>query len=159
MIRRSLNFPFMAHVTPTQAMPRRITFHADGAITPHAAGAGALAHDEHGALMVLGNRRLPPMTNNEAEYAGLLLVLELAAPFRQAPIEIRMDSEIVVYQMRGRFSVNSPTLKMLHRQACALTVNFAALTFTHVPREQNRLADALAADAVAGRLWTLYEKG
>ncbi len=141
-------------IHPT-TMPRRVIFQADGAITPHAAGAGAIAYDEHGILLMIGNRTLAPMTNNEAEYAGLLLVLEIAEPFRALPIEIRMDSEIVVYQMRGRFAVNSPALKVLHRQACALATHFRALSYVHVPREQNRMADALAADAVAGRLWTL----
>ncbi len=158
-MRRPAAFPFAPPNMRPQAAPKRITFQADGAISPHMAGAGALAYDEHGALIVISNRRLPPMTNNEAEYAGLLLVLELAAPFRQIPIDIRMDSEIVVYQMRGRFSVNSAALKLLHRQACALAVTFSALTYTHVPREQNRLADALAADAVLGRLWSLHGKG
>lgn len=158
-MRRPISFPFAPASARPPDMPKRITFHADGAITPQAAGAGALAHDEHGTLIVIGNRRLPPMTNNEAEYAGLLLVLELAVPYQHTTIEIRMDSEIVVYQMRGRFSVNSAALKLLHRRACALAVNFSALTYMHVPREHNRLADALAADAVLGRLWTLNRKG
>jgi len=142
---------------PTTATPanrvKRLIFHADGAISPHAAGAGALARDEQGALQLLANRKLSAMTNNEAEYAGLLLVLELAAPYQAIPIEIRMDSEIVVYQMRGRFAVNSAALKTMHRQACALASKFQAVTYQHVPREHNRLADALAAEALLGNVW------
>jgi ribonuclease H / adenosylcobalamin/alpha-ribazole phosphatase len=132
---------------------RKIIVHADGAISPHAAGVGIVAQDERGELRLLANRKLPPMTNNEAEYSGLLLALELTAPFQAIPVEIRMDSEIVVYQMRGRFAVNSAALKAIHRKACALAGEFQAVTYTYVPREHNRMADALAADALRDHLW------
>lgn len=145
---------FERRVQPPQVIPvARLLFHADGAISPRAAGAGVYARDEHGMLRLLANRQLPVMTNNAAEYAGLLLVLEIAEPYKRVPIEIRMDSEIVIYQMRGRFAVNSAALKAMHRKACALAAEFSSLTYTHVPREQNRLADALAAEAVMGNVW------
>jgi len=132
---------------------RRLIVYADGAAASHAAGAGIVAHDERGGLRLIANRKLPPMTNNEAEYAGLLLALESIASLRAPSIEIRMDSEIAVNQMRGRFAVNSPALKLLHRQACALASQFTGLTYTCIPREHNRVADALAADALLGHLW------
>src|SRR5438445_301990 len=89
--------------------------YADGAINDSAAGAGAVVQDEHGEVLALGNRTLSRMTNNEAEYAGLILGLEmavsLAAQIRAAQVEVRLDSEVVVYQMVGRFAVNSAALK------------------------------------------------
>ncbi len=140
-------------VSASPSMPRKLTCYADGGITPNHAGAGAFAHSEEGVILALATRRLQSMTNNEAEYQGLLLALEIAVPYRTTAVEIRMDSEIVVYQMKGRFSVSSAALKVLHRQACEQVVAFSALTFVYVPREQNRLADGLAAEAAAGRLW------
>ncbi len=124
---------------------------ADGAIAPTRAGAGAILLDEDGHVLALANRLLPRMTNNEAEYAGLVLLLELAAPYKNALIDIRLDSEVVVNQMIGRFAVNSAALKVWHRRACLLTHAFPGLTFQHIERGENRLADALAAEALAGR--------
>ncbi len=138
---------------------RKIVILADGAVARDQSGAGAIAHDERGVLLALANRSLPRMTSNEAEYAGLVTALEIAARFRAYPVEICMDSEIVVYQMVGRFAVNSVGLKVWHRKACELARALPQLTYRHIPREQNRMADALAADALAGRLWHLKANG
>lgn len=136
-------------------LPKRTTFYADGAIQPKRTGVSVVGVGDEGQVIVLANRTLPPMTNNEAEYQALLLLLEMATPYALIPVQVRMDSEVVIYQMKGRFSVNSPALKALHREACARLPAFAALSFMHVPREQNRLADALASDASFGRGWRL----
>lgn len=141
--------------TPERGGSRKVVILTDGAITPERAGAGAVAHDEQGFLLALANRVLPRMTNNEAEYAGLMLALEIAVSLKRSPVEICMDSEVVVYQMIGRFAVNSPALKVWHRKACVLARTIPGLSYRCIPREQNRLADALAADVIAGRLWCL----
>lgn len=137
------------------ALPRKVMIFADGAISSEKAGAGAAAQDESGALLSIMNRALPRMTNNEAEYAGLMLALEIAVTLRRPNVEIWMDSEVVVYQMMGRFAVNSPALKACHRKACALARSVPGVSYHYIPREQNRLADALAADAIVGRVWRL----
>ena len=134
-------------------VPQRTVFYADGAIQPKRTGVSVVGAGDDGQIVVLASRTLPPMTNNEAEYQGLLMLLELALPYAQKPVQVRMDSEIVIYQMKGRFSVHSPALKTLHREACARLPQFAALSFAHVRREQNGLADALASDASFGRVW------
>jgi ribonuclease HI len=72
---------------------------------------------------------------------------------RARQIEIRLDSEVVVYQMIGKFAVRSAALKPLHRQACALARHFSHVSYVHIPRDQNLIADALAGEAVAGRRW------
>ncbi len=151
----------VGRVKPAQSAQseRRIVILADGAIAPDKSGAGAIACDERGVLLAMANRTLPRMTNNEAEYAGLVTALEIAAQFKAYPVEICMDSEIVVYQMVGRFAVNSAALKVWHRKACELARALPHLTYRHIPREQNRMADALAADALAGRLWRMKANG
>ena len=68
---------------------------------------------------------------------------------------MRLDSEVVVGQMTGRFAVNSPLLKPVHWAACELARNFPRVRYTHIPRGQNVLADALATEASAGRHWSL----
>ncbi len=141
------------------AEPKTILIYADGAITPQRAGAGAVAQDERGHVLALANRTLPSMNCSEAEYAGLILALELGARLLskhgEKAFEVRMDSEVIVSQMTGRFAVNSPKLKPPHRMACELARQIPHLSYKFLPREQNRLADALAAEAAAGRLWKL----
>lgn len=132
-----------------------LILYADGSIQPERAGAGVVAVNQLGIVVFVANRTLPPMTNNEAEYAGLMLALETAIGLGGQFVEIRLDSEVVVYQMIGRFSVNSAALKRCHQQACALARALAKVRYTHIPREYNSIADALATEASAGREWKM----
>jgi probable phosphoglycerate mutase len=69
-----------------------------------------------------------------------------------APREVQVysDSKLIVEQMRGWIRVRSAQLRRLHRQARELAERFERVTFTHVPRERNQLADAIADEAVNG---------
>jgi ribonuclease HI len=132
-----------------------LLLYADGSIQPQRAGAGMVALDQWGSVIYIANRPLPPMTNNEAEYAGLVLALEAVIALGGQFVEIRLDSEVVVYQMIGRFAVNSAALKRWHQQACVLARSLAKVRYTHIPRELNTVADALATEASAGRVWRM----
>lgn len=127
--------------------------YADGSILPQRAGVGVAVCDTRGTILQLLNQILPTMTNNEAEYAALHLALIEAAKIAPQQLEIRMDSEVVIKQMTGHFAVHSPRLKIMHQKACELARQFGNLRYTHIPREVNTLADALAAEASAGRAW------
>jgi ribonuclease HI len=56
-------------------------------------------------------------TNNIAEYAALLALLEYAVPLQPAAVEIFSDSELLVRQMEGRYRVKDTKLKVLHAAA------------------------------------------
>jgi ribonuclease HI len=117
---------------------------------PHSAlscGAGAVALGEDGAIVSWDWRALPPLTNNEAEYAGLLLGIGLAQRVGASETVFLLDSEIVVGQMTGRCAVNSRSLQRWHWQACQAVRSLPALRFVAIPREWNRLADGLACQA------------
>jgi ribonuclease HI len=128
--------------------------YADGAIGHKCdhTGVGAVLLNDQGRILIWGNRRLGPMTNNEAEYAGLVLALELAIPLHPRRLQVYLDSEVVVGQMNGRFGVRSKGLKPWHRRACHLAQRLGRVTYHHVPRQRNRLADALANEALVGRM-------
>ncbi|MFQ6058279.1 MAG: ribonuclease HI family protein [Anaerolineae bacterium] len=128
----------------------RVIVQFDGAIgaTNRASGLGVVVRDEAGRILEVRSKRARPQTCNEAEYEALIWALELLGRNPPAEVHFLSDSEIVVKQMRGLFSVRSPALKRLHRRACALTRAIPRVTFTHISREQNRLADALAAEAL-----------
>jgi ribonuclease HI len=128
--------------------------YADGAIGNGGkhTGVGAIVLDGKGRILRCGNCQLGRMTNNEAEYAGLVLALELVASLKPDRVDVYLDSEIVVGQMNGRFGVHSSALKIWHRRACHVARRLRRVTYSHVPRERNRLADALANEALEGRI-------
>ncbi len=83
-------------------------------------------------------------TNNVAEYRALLRGLEEAAALGARTVRICSDSELVVKQLSGQYQVRSPQLAPLHRQAVSRMRRFDKVLVVHVPRDQNRGADALA---------------
>lgn len=132
-----------------------LVIYADGSTVPGSSGAGIVVLDTLGNLIRVVNQPLPEMTNNEAEYAALSLALKTAEQLGADVVEVRLDSEVVVGQMKGRFAVNSPKLRECHWVACDLARRFPRVRYRHIPREQNVLADALATEASAGRRWSL----
>ena len=132
---------------------KRLTVFVDGGIAGVGhTGAAAVARTAEGYFRGWLSRQMPRMTNNEAEYRAALLGLELARGLGARRVEIVADSEVVVRQMRGLSRVNSARLKRLHQETCRAAADFEEVVFTHVSREKNRLADALAAEAIAGRV-------
>jgi ribonuclease HI len=83
-------------------------------------------------------------TNNVAEYAALLAVLEYAVAARAASLRILSDSQLLVRQMSGEYRVKDPRLQVLHGAARRLIAGLRSVALEHVPREENREADALA---------------
>jgi ribonuclease HI len=111
------------------------------------AGCAAVARGGDGAILQWAWQPLAIMTNNEAEYAGLLLGLQLARQLAAIETVCLLDSSTVVGQMQGRFSVNSPRLLPWYRQACMVRRQVANLAIYYIPRELNAVADGLARQA------------
>lgn len=134
-------------------MVKKVSVHVDGAVSgTKFAGAAAVARTREGYFLGWLSRQLTSMSNNEAEYQAALLGLTLAGQLGADTVEIISDSEVVVRQMRGQSRVLSARLKRLHQETCARAGRFAEVSFRHVPRTENWLADALATEALAGRI-------
>ncbi|MBC7868990.1 reverse transcriptase-like protein [Candidatus Saccharibacteria bacterium] len=82
-------------------------------------------------------------TNNQAEYHGVQLGLECAFKRGIAVIEFRIDSMLVVNQMKGLYKIKNRELWPINERIRSLIDKFEKVTFTHVPRELNQFADAL----------------
>jgi len=132
-----------------------LTLYTDGSLTPQGAGAGVVILDVTGKLVHIQSQTLAYATNNEAEYAALVLGFQQGVRFNAEFVEVRADSEVMVEQMRGNFAVKSHRLKQIHWQTCQLARQFVRVRYTCIPREENAFADALAAEAAAGREWML----
>ncbi len=93
--------------------------------------------------------RIGVASNNVAEYRGLIGALRLAAEHAPgARVEVRMDSQLVVEQMSGRWRIKHPAMRPLAAEATALAP--PGTVYTWVPREQNAHADRLANEALDG---------
>lgn len=84
--------------------------------------------------------------SNIAEYLALIEGLEALTDLkiRNEPIEIRGDAKCVIDQMKGIASVSSLPTRKLHRRAKRFVARFPALTWTWIPRRENKLADKLS---------------
>ena len=83
-----------------------------------------------------------------AEYNGLVAGLRAIAEIdSQALVEVRMDSKLVVEQMSGRWKIKSPDMQKLALEAREI-LPYGNVTYTWIPREDNKHADALANEAL-----------
>ncbi|MDQ1691251.1 MAG: ribonuclease / adenosylcobalamin/alpha-ribazole phosphatase, partial [Pseudonocardiales bacterium] len=135
----------------------KVIVEADGGSrgNPGPAGYGAVVFDATtGEVLAERKQAIGIDTNNVAEYQGLIAGLTAARELGARAVAVRMDSKLVVEQMSGRWQVKHPSMRPLARQAAELRRDFAEITFTWIPREQNKYADRLAneaMDAAAGK--------
>jgi ribonuclease HI len=124
--------------------------YADGASrgNPGPSAIGIVVYDGEGREVHRESRRVGHGTNNEAEYRAAIAALEAALGLGATQVVLRMDSELVVRQLTGRYRVRNPRLAPLFNRVLALRGRFESLTFENVPRTANRLADRLANQAL-----------
>jgi ribonuclease HI len=115
---------------------------------PGPAAAGVAIERDDGTLLARGKKYLGVMTNNQAEYRALILGLQAAARYNPTALRVFMDSELIVRQMTGQYKVRDETLRPLYEEAQKLAKALPNVTFTHVLRGKNALADALANEAL-----------
>jgi ribonuclease HI len=130
-----------------------LRLHVDGASrgNPGEAGFGIYVTTPEGAVVASLYGYLGRATNNVAEYQALLHGLRFALDRGAREVEVFSDSELLVRQLAGRYRVKNAGLQPLFREASALLTRFARFRVSHVPRERNREADALANKAVDER--------
>ena len=124
---------------------RKVVIHADGASqgNPGPAAIGATIKDEQGRLTTI-SQRIGRTTNNQAEYRAIIAALEKAVELGAKQVDIKLDSQLVVRQINGRYRVKNAALKPLYQQVKHLQSLLEGFTITHIPRQQNTEADNLA---------------
>jgi ribonuclease HI len=89
-------------------------------------------------------RALGRATNNVAEWCGFLAALDLAVASGAEEVEIRADSQLVLRQFSGEYRMKAAHLAAYLDEARRKARGLRRLRVLHVPREENREADALA---------------
>ncbi|MFN8092694.1 MAG: ribonuclease HI family protein [Vicinamibacteria bacterium] len=131
-------------------MTSALRLHVDGASrgNPGEAGFGVHVASDSGETLASLYGYLGRATNNVAEYQALLHGLRYALERGARDVRVFSDSELLVRQLAGRYRVKNEGLQPLFREAQSLLARFESARVSHVPREQNREADALANKAV-----------
>ncbi len=139
-----------ASFMPDSGSERPHILYADGASrgNPGPAAIGFVLRAGDGQVISEGGELIGRATNNEAEYRALIRGLQTAQGLGVRRLQVRLDSELVVRQLSGRYRVKSPGLRPLHQRVMELTTSFASFEVAHIPRESNRRADTLASRAL-----------
>lgn len=140
---------------------RALVVEADGGSrgNPGVGGYGALVRDAAtGRLLAERAAPLGKVSNNVAEYTGLLEGLRAVVDLGLADgaaVEVRMDSKLVVEQMSGRWKIKHEDMRRLALEARAVADEIrragGRVSYTWIPRDRNKAADALSNDGMDGR--------
>lgn len=88
------------------------------------------------------------VTNNYAEYSGLIFGLIQAKDLWISQILVEGDSLLVINQMKGLYKCKSENLQELHNKAKELLDEFKIIEFRHIYRSENERADELSNIAI-----------
>lgn len=118
---------------------------------PGPAAAAYILKDAAGKTIAGKAYFLNQATNNIAEYNGILRGLQAAKLAGASQVELLSDSELIIRQIHGQYKVKSDALRDLFCQVMDQLAAFQSWQASHIPREQNKEADALANRAMDAR--------
>jgi len=116
---------------------------------------------ENGQIIATRSRYIGVRTNNQAEYEALIAALQFAVNVEAEEVVCHLDSELVVKQLTGEYSVKNSALRDLWRQAkelsrCFKKANFVSVSRTnpHIQRADelvNKTLDEAMKNSVSGK--------
>jgi ribonuclease HI/pterin-4a-carbinolamine dehydratase len=129
---------------PAGAAYKQIKLYADGGSrgNPGPSASGFVLLDMEDTVIIKSGVYLGITTNNQAEYQALKFGLGEAQKIGAREVDVYMDSLLVINQMKGIFKVKNRDLWPIHEAIKEQAKLFKKVTYTHVPRELNKLADA-----------------
>lgn len=121
----------------------RTILYSDGGSrgNPGSSAAAYVIETPTGEVVEKGGQYLGITTSYQAEYHGLLLGLERALELGYTRLEYRLDSLMVVNQMKGIYTVKNRELWPINERIIDLLTQFEDVSFVHVRREFNTIAD------------------
>jgi len=116
---------------------------------PGVAGAGVVLMDSEGKVMCKKSMFLgEDVTNNQAEYEALIMGLNLGLQMGLKNLRVEGDSELVINQVTGHYKVRDQHLLSLRQKASEILEQMEDVVIAHIPRNENKIADALANQAM-----------
>lgn len=122
-----------------------ITIFSDGGSrgNPGPSAAGFVVLNNRQEVIAEGGEYLGITTNNQAEYQAVRLGLEEAEKLGFKKVDFKLDSMLVVNQMKGFYKIKNRELWPIHERIRMLMTKFDHVSFTHVSRQFNQLADGM----------------
>jgi ribonuclease HI len=132
-----------------------LKFYTDGGSrgNPGPSASGVVILTMNDEILEQFGRYLGTTTNNIAEWTAVKLAFEAIAKYSPTRVHGFMDSELVCKQLNGQYRVKNPGLQPIYQDVMNLAKNYQ-VSFAHVYREKNKLADAqvnMAIDATLGK--------
>lgn len=124
----------------------RLTVFTDGGSrgNPGSAAVGVYICDEAGNELEKYSKYIGRATNNIAEYSAVVEAINLIKKYSPQDVLFKLDSELVVRQLNGDYKVKDPVLKKIYFDIKSLLNDLdAKCLFTHIKREENKVADML----------------
>ena len=127
------------------ALDSHVIIYSDGGSrgNPGPSASGFVVMDSHENVIHQGGLYLGITTNNQAEYHGVRLGLEKALELGAKTVDFRIDSLLVVNQLTGIYKIKNRELWPINERIKELVTHFDAVSFSHVRREYNQLADGM----------------
>lgn len=93
-------------------------------------------------------------TNNVAEYTAIIKALDwLKNSYSGKNISFFLDSQLAASQLSGLYKIKNSSIRELVLKIRSLETEFGQITYTHIPRVQNKEADQLVNLALDERLF------
>jgi ribonuclease HI len=135
-------------VHPVKFLDYKLQFDGCSKGNPGLAGAGAVIYKGSEEIWASSLYIVEKITNNHAEYAGLILGLEQALKMNIKVLMVEGDSMLIINQVIGTYQVKSPSLLNLYKKSKELESKFDEIYFTHIYRNKNSRADELSNIAI-----------
>lgn len=119
---------------------------------PGAAACAFVVYDDSGNIRQKCGKFLGVATNNEAEYQGVIEALSYLSNLgnlSNLKVNFFLDSLLVVNHLNGLWKIKEPRLRELILKIRELEAG-KNITYTHIPREQNAVADLLVNETLDG---------
>lgn len=131
----------------------RLKLFADGGSrgNPGPAACGAVLYDSADKIVAEVAEFLGDLTNNQAEYAGVLFGIRKALTLGATEISIHLDSKLVVEQVSGRWKIKDLKLRKVVGKIYAELAQLSKWEISHIPRAKNAAADALVNQVLDSR--------
>lgn len=110
---------------------------------PGPGASGWIIKDKNGKVLVKEGLFFKECTNNQAEFTALKMALKAASEYGKCSLIIKADSQLMVRQYLGEYKIKNAELQILMGEIKQLAQNFKQISINHIPREQNKEADAI----------------
>ena len=115
---------------------------------PGPSASGFVIYDANDKIIVRAANYIGITTNNQAEYISIKNALKYASKLSAKEFHAFLDSQLLINQLNGIYKVKNQDLLPIYLSVKELEKTFNKLTFSHVPRENNKVADAMVNESL-----------